>query len=769
MIRILTIDDNGDNLISLRAMIEDSFPKSAILATQSGKEGVELATAHDPDVILLDILMPEMDGFEVCHRLKRDEKTRDIPVVFLTAVKDDRASRIKALELGAEAFLSKPIDMTELTAQIRAMVKIKAANVSKRDEQGRLERLVAERTSELERSHSAMLNLMEDLKAENDTRKGTEAALRETRDYLDNLITYANTPIIVWDPDFLITRFNRAFQVLTGLSESDAIGKPLAILFPPGAMDASMRKIRGSVGERWETEEFPILDRRTGKVSTVLWNSAYVLGKDGSSVVATIAQGTDITARNSAESALTERERFLSATLETAQDGFLVVDGEGKIAEANGAYCRMSGYSKEELRETCFTDIDASENSDDALRRIVRIRENGSEIFEVRHRRKDGGAFDVEISAAYLDSGSGKVICFCRDITARKGVEAELKRTTRQLEQCFEQSTVAMVLSGMPDTEFRLINPACRELLGIEDEPSYVGTRLSEFVPSYRDYDPEGAVVPVDRRPLGRALSGEKTINEEHRIVRKDDTTRWVLASSAPIRDSRGEILAGYLILVDITERRHAEEKVRDLLGEKELMLKETHHRVKNNMNAVFSLLNVQAMRQASDSSRSVLNDAAGRVKGMMLLYDKLYRSDNFIELSVKQFLPNLVAEIVNLLRVFPSIGTEIRVEDFALNANILAPIGIIINELITNTMKYAFVGRESGLITVSAEKKGNKVALFYKDDGIGLPETVSFDAGSGFGMQLIDLLVRQIDGSISIDRGDGTAFTIEFEVGQSR
>lgn len=191
MVTILAIDDNGDNLISLRALIGESFSDARVLTAQSGKKGIDLAVAEDPDVILLDILMPDMDGFEVCRALKADERSRDTPVVFLTAIKADRDSRVRALESGGDAFLSKPIDSVELTAQIKAMIKIKAAERRQRDEQSRLERLVAERTFELEQSHVAMLNLLEDLKSENEARKLMEfslaKALKENQELLSEL------------------------------------------------------------------------------------------------------------------------------------------------------------------------------------------------------------------------------------------------------------------------------------------------------------------------------------------------------------------------------------------------------------------------------------------------------------------------------------------------------------------------------------------------------------------------------------------------------
>ena len=148
--RILAIDDNQDNLTALQAVVSDRLPEATVLTALNGPDGLDLAHAEDPDVILLDIVMPGIDGYEVCRRLKADPLLQAIPVLFLTANRTDRASRVKALEAGAEGFLSKPFDDLELTAQIRSMVKIKAAVSSQRAENERLAALIAERTRALE-------------------------------------------------------------------------------------------------------------------------------------------------------------------------------------------------------------------------------------------------------------------------------------------------------------------------------------------------------------------------------------------------------------------------------------------------------------------------------------------------------------------------------------------------------------------------------------------------------------------------------------------
>jgi CheY-like chemotaxis protein len=129
-LKILAIDDKPDNLTVLKAVLADALPGARVFTALSGEKGIELAQQENPDVILLDIIMPGLDGFETCRRLKAEERTRTIPVVFLTAIKTSQENRIKALEAGGEGFLPKPLEETELIAQVKAMAKLKAAAAS---------------------------------------------------------------------------------------------------------------------------------------------------------------------------------------------------------------------------------------------------------------------------------------------------------------------------------------------------------------------------------------------------------------------------------------------------------------------------------------------------------------------------------------------------------------------------------------------------------------------------------------------------------------
>ncbi len=212
-------------------------------------------------------------------------------------------------------------------------------------------------------------------------------------------------------------------------------------------------------------------------------------------------------------------------------------------------------------------------------------------------------------------------------------------------------------------------------------------------------------------------------------------------------------------------ERVAAEDKVRSLLAEKQLVLREVHHRIRNNMGVLSSLLSIQARKVQEPSALAALEEAQGTIHNMGLLYDKLYRSTDFSELSVKDYLGTLVDDVIGNFPDRGPVQVHKDIHDFMLDAKRLQSIGIIINELLTNIMKYAFQGKDGGAVSVQVLKDGNHVSVIIADDGIGLPESVSLVNSTGFGLQLIAGLVQQLNGTMHIERLRGTKFTLAFEL----
>jgi PAS domain S-box-containing protein len=299
-----------------------------------------------------------------------------------------------------------------------------------------LEVRVAERTAELAQSN---------------------AQLRETRDYLDNLLTYANAPIIVWDPDFRITRFNTAFERLTGRKADDVCGKSLGLLFPEESKEEALAHIRQTVaGERWEVVEIPIL-RVDGTVRTVLWNSATLYAADGATVVATIAQGQDITERKQAEELLLENEARLKRAQEIAHLGSWELDVVNNVLTWSDEVYRIFGLEPQEFGATYEAFLEAVHPDD---RTAVDAAYSGSlregrDTYEIEHRivRKSTGEIrNVYEKCEHIRDETGRVtrsVGMVHDITERKQAEQALQRYADRLRVLHEadQAILAAQLS----------------------------------------------------------------------------------------------------------------------------------------------------------------------------------------------------------------------------------------------------------------------------------------------------------------------------------
>lgn len=212
--------------------------------------------------------------------------------------------------------------------------------------------------------------------------------------------------------------------------------------------------------------------------------------------------------------------------------------------------------------------------------------------------------------------------------------------------------------------------------------------------------------------------------------------------------------------------RKAAEARIEGLLEEKEALLKEVHHRIKNNMNTMISLLSLQSRAcKDGDDAVQALQDAMGRLQSMSTLYDKLYRGEDLRSLSLADYLPSLVREIVSTFPGGEGVELVFKVDDIRLGTRQLPLVGIIVNELVTNAMKYAFPAAKGGTLAVSAHGRKARVVLTVEDDGVGLPDGLDSGHSGGFGLSLVQILTKQLDASLTIGGSRGACFALDFPV----
>lgn len=428
-IKILAIDDNRDNLITLKALIKDSFPDVLTLTATNGETGLIMASEEDPDIILLDIVMPVMDGFEFCEKLKADGRLSDIPVVFITAQKGDKESRIHALEVGADAFLAKPIDENELIAQIRAMLKIKSANTEKRNEKRLLAQMVKEQTSELKRAHLATLNLLEDLKAEIETRKENEDALRKSEENMADIFQTVTEGIGYASLTGELIAVNSALEKIVEIPKEQLVGMNIMVLIKKFLSFENTKKTftvlnKLILGKNIENFSLSYKDKILEFSATINKKSRRITG-----VI------RDITIRNQAEDELRKSEERFRTLIENAFDGIYLTNGKN-FYYVNSKFCEIIGYSANELISPDFNfDVTLTDESNKAVHERSILRKMNKSVpgtYEIQVKTKGGSYKILEISTVNLGKGKDlNVMGIVRDITERRKIEAKIIQSER--------------------------------------------------------------------------------------------------------------------------------------------------------------------------------------------------------------------------------------------------------------------------------------------------------------------------------------------------
>lgn len=374
--------------------------------------------------------------------------------------------------------------------------------------------------------------------------------------------------------------------------------------------------------------------------------------------------------------------------------------------------------------------------------------------------RSDGSIVDVEANAEFIRDAAGtptKVLYIIRDISERKRNERVLEKSEERLEFVLQGAQL-----GYWDWDLKT-----NRVLRNEQWANMLGYSLAEIEETFE----QGVTLqhPDDREVSWKSIQDHlegrtDSYRITYRLKKKDGSFKWILDTGRIMeRDEKGNPLRLCGTHTDIDEQKKADEKIQHLLAEKEIVLKEVHHRIKNNMNTMRSLLALQAGNNKDPAAREALEDAGKRMRSMECLYDKLYRADNFSMLSTTAYLPPLIDEIIANFPESRMVKVDKRIQEFELEAKRLQPLGILINELLTNTMKYAFAGRDAGAVTVTASLRDGMITISVEDDGTGIPESLAFDDSAGFGFQLVHALAYQLQGAVRLEPCAGTKVVLEF------
>ncbi len=533
MKKILAIDDQRDNLITIQAVIKNNISDCSVFLAQSGKEGLELAEKEQPDTILLDIIMPGMDGFEVCRRLKSNNRTQHIPVIMITAIKTDASNRAKGLNSGADAFLAKPIESVELTAQVNVMFRIKEAEDKLRAENEHLEDIINERTYELSESEKRYKAL-----------------------YYDAPLPYQSL-----NRSGDLIEVNQAWLNLLGYKREDVITKWFGEFLHPGYIEIFENKFSKFEKSGSITNAYFKIKHKEGYFLDILLEGRIGYDINGA-FKQTFCVFQDITEKNRIERELRSSEEKFRKAFETSPDSVSLSRFEdGVYLYVNKGFTQMMGYAKDETIGKTAIEKNIWVNWEDRERLIKQLKEKEKvDNFETKFKTKSGKIIDSFVSAAVIDlEGERSIINITRDITEKKKAEYALIESERKLNTLLN-NLQGIVYRCKPDDNWSMefLSDGFESVTGFSSEDVLENNRFS-----FNDI-----IYEADRKlvfeKINSAIEKCEGFEIKYRVITADGQIKYVLEKGVGIYDETNKVVALEGFISDITKQVISENSLKE-------------------------------------------------------------------------------------------------------------------------------------------------------------------------------------------------------------
>ncbi len=472
----------------------------------------------------------------------------------------------------------------------------------------------------------------------------------------------------------------------------------------------------------------------------------------------------DITDKLNVEKALRISEEQFRTLVQNTKDGIVIVDMLGIPRFMNPAAQRLFAREEQTMIGSPFGfPILAQQTTE-----IDIIGPNGT-----------SSVCEIGITETRWN-GDNAYIVLMHDITDRKKAEDEMRRSEEKF-RLLSEAMRDMVCLHAPDGTYLYVSPSSYDLLGYTPEEMIGKNPYDLFHPEDLHTIKQTAHIPV--------VEGARDVVTEYRIRRKDEEYVWFETINHPIQDDYGRVVSIQTASRNITERKHAEQKIRASLEEKEILRREVYHRVKNNLQIVSSLLHLQSEVITDEHILGILKESRNRVQSMALVHERLYQSTDLSKIDFREYVRTLTSELLYAFNASQrQISLNVIAHDVFLTITTAIPCGLILNELITNALKYAFGHRVGGTIFIEMEHivsesqerddhdhhRSQKYRLTVADNGIGLPEAIMKNLNAApraytrttLGLHLVHILSRQMNALFHVgshSENGGTRFTIEF------
>jgi len=474
-----------------------------------------------------------------------------------------------------------------------------------------------------------------------------------------------------------------------------------------------------------------------------------------------IAAIRDISQRKQAEEALRENESRLRAILDSIQTGVLILDPETHtIVDVNPAGANLIGAPREAIvGSPCHKFVCPAEVGRCPITDLGHTMDNAERVLLTADGTKRP---IIKTVCRIMLSGRPHLLESFTDIAKRKQAEEAL-RESEERHRVISDLTSDLAYAYRVEPDANLVNlwatGALERLTGftMDELKARGGWQTLIFAED----------MPIPQNQFEALLAGREKV-VEYRMVTQGGDVRWVRDYARPVWDAeQGRTIAIYGAVQDITERKQAEAQLQASLREKEMLLKEIHHRVKNNLQVVSSLLALQADSVADARARQMFQDSVSRIRAMSLIHERLYRAKDLASIDACEYVRDLVAHLFSLY-ASPArvVRSYVRVDDLSLGIDTAIPCGLLLTELVSNVLKHAYPpewGREGRIdVELRAAKEG-WLTLTVGDDGVGLPADLDLKQAQSLGLQLVNLLAGQLKGTVALDRSAGTTFRITF------
>lgn len=598
--------------------------------------------------------------------------------------------------------------------------------------------------------------------------------LEQTTTQLRTFVQTAGTILVVLNQDYRIVEWNEEAEKVFGWRRDSVLGEDYFLLFiPPQERDAFKEKLNTTLyqGNIHRNLENKILTA-DGNERTILWNVNRFTDNHGQGI-GIIACGQDIEEVRLAQLRLKLSEQRFRSIFNQAAVGILQVSLPGKLVLVNDKFIQLVGYQRQELVDVDFHSFIHPDDVSPTLTDLSALLGGNNATFEreIRLRCANGNFLwiNLTMSVVWVAVEPSYFIAVINDISDRKKAEESLQKSEARLNSVLSSLQDVVWSMSLPELKIRYINPACQILYGYSpaDILANRGILLDMVVPEYRQLVEDTWQEIMEDYQLGVLQNqGGKNWELEYKIQLSNGDTRWIRERSHIVYDRYGRAISIDGISTDVTESHQSEEKLFKSLQEKEILLKEVHHRVKNNLYVISGLLNLQSSYIEDETVKNLFEDSQNRIQSMAVIHELLYQSNDLSEINFAEYINRLVSNLfLSYNHYHTGIQPVTHLQECYLSIETAIPAGLLINELVTNAFKHAFPQRQGEVTIILNIQSETQIQLEVKDNGIGLPPNLHWERNNSLGLRLVRLLSQQLDAEIEVNSKDnqGTTFIITF------